>query len=150
MAIHGVVVKEGAIGGPPIDLPDISTIGIIATAPGIDVDGMYGENGRPKYQKPQLITSLGDVPSSEIGTEGTAPGAFAAIFAQTRAKVVWIPIPEFEAATAMTGIATANYVASADTFAVSGTDREFKVNEVDEGFEIVINTATWTRRTKRV
>ena len=143
MGIHGVRVTEGALGAPPINLPDISTIGLIGTAPGIDVDGDFGENGRPKYQKPILITSLGDVPTSQLGDEGTLPDAFAGIYAQTRAKTVFVVIPEFAAAAAMAGIDDADYLEAATVFGTTTSAKEFKVIEVDEGFEIIINTATW-------
>ena len=33
MAIHGVNVTEGALGAPPINLPDVSNIGLVGTAP---------------------------------------------------------------------------------------------------------------------
>ena len=36
MALHGVVVTEGAPGSPPINLPDISAIAVLGTAPGIE------------------------------------------------------------------------------------------------------------------
>jgi phage tail sheath protein FI len=93
---HGVVVTEGALGAPPISLPDVSNIGIIGTAPEADVDGKFGENGEINYNQPFLITSRADAAATVLGEEGTLPNALDAIFAQTRAKVVFVIVEGFE------------------------------------------------------
>ena len=141
MGLHGVVVTEGAVGGVPLVLPDISSIGIVGTAPGIDVDGKLGRGGRAKWNEPFLMTSRADASDAVLGTTGTLPGALSAIYAQGRAKVVVIPLPEYAAAVALADIASIDYIGLADDFDdMNGSDAEFTVEEVEGGYEIVLNT----------
>ena len=96
MAIHGINVTEGALGSPPINLPDVSNIGIVGTAPGADTDGKFSKDGKIDYNQPFLVTSRADADSTTLGNIGTLPDALDAIFAQTRAKVVFVPVEGFE------------------------------------------------------
>ena len=105
---HGVVVTEGALGAPPIELAEVSNIGIIGTAP--EATGKFVDN-----DKAYLITSRAQAPSSgadSLGSEGTLPGALDGIYSQTRARVVFIKVAEYREAAAISSfsIAEANWV----------------------------------------
>ena len=106
--LHGVNITEGAVGSPPINLPDVSNIGVIGTAPGAAKDGKFAENGEIQYNHPFLITSLSDAKATDLGTDGTLPDALAAIYAQGRARVVFGIVPEIP-----TGAAIAAFTRSA-------------------------------------
>ena len=94
MADHGVFTTEGALGAPPINLPDVSNIGIIGTAEGADNDGKFGNDAGDgiRYDHPFLVTSRADLEG--LGNQGTLPDAFKGIFDQTRAKIVFSIIKE--------------------------------------------------------
>ena len=91
MAIHGINVTEGALGAPPINLPDVSNIGLVGTAPDASLTGKFTDAAGTAVDlnQPFLITSRADANATDLGTTGTLPGALDAIFAQTRAKVVF-------------------------------------------------------------
>ena len=100
--VHGVVVNEGALGAPPINLPEISNIGIIGTAPGIEggrfqiPDPENANRGLINYNHPFLITKRGDANADQFGALGTPPDALDGIYDQGRAKVVMVVVEEFE------------------------------------------------------
>ena len=99
--LHGVSVTESALGASPIDLPDVSNIGIVGTAPGAAVAGKFGENGAIKYNHPFLITTRAQAAAAILGEDGTLPDALDGIFAQTRARVVMVIVENQETGTAV-------------------------------------------------
>ena len=99
--VHGISITEGSLGAPPINLPEISNIGIIGTAP--EATGRFempdpNNEGRGlvNYDHPFLITKRGDADSDQFGIRGTLPDALDGIFEQGRAKVVMVIVEEFE------------------------------------------------------
>ena len=94
---HGVNVTEGALGAPPIELSGVSNIGFIGTAP--DATGRFQADN-----KAYLITSRAEAAGSgvdSLGSMGTLPGALDGVYSQTRARVVFVKIPEYKAADAI-------------------------------------------------
>ena len=113
--LHGVRVTESALGAPPIDLPDVSNIGIVGTALG--AGGKFLEGEEINYNHPFLITTRAQ--AVDLGTEGTLPDALDGIFAQTRARVVMVIVEGFEDGPAIAdGVASGKYGGAATEFEV--------------------------------
>lgn len=118
--VRGVNVTEGALGSPPIRLPQVSNIGIIGTV-GASAAGKFAENGQPKYNYPFLITSRKE--AADLGAGGTLPDALDGIFAQGRAKVVFSIVEEIPDGPAVgDGVASGEYGSEDAKFEVGNTD----------------------------
>ena len=105
MAGRGVTIREQALGAAPIEALNISTIGIVGTAPDaaveelkktglMDKDRVFtNPDGSIKYNEPILITKRTD---AKIGEEGSLPMALDTIYAQGGATVAMVIVPKTE------------------------------------------------------
>lgn len=115
--VHGVNVTESNVSPPPIRLPQVSNIGVIGTAPGVDPNGKFGLDGNIRYNHPFLITSRAQAAALDLGNNGTIPDALDAIFAQTRAKVIFGIVPEIPTGAAVEAFTRSAHPASHTTAA---------------------------------
>ena len=99
MAFHGVQVLYESISPPSVRTVDASTIFVVGTAPGADVDGKFSQSGAIRYNHPFLLTQRSDAPSDDLGTDGTLAKALDSIFAQGNFKVVMNIVEEAAART---------------------------------------------------
>ena len=102
---RGVSIREEALGSAPIEALNISTIGIVGTAPDAavnenkntsiqDKDRVFtNPDGSIKYNEPILLTKRGD---ARIGDEGSLPLALDTIYAQGGATVAMVIVPKTE------------------------------------------------------
>lgn len=96
-SLHGVVVKERALGAPPIELAEVSTIAVIGSAPGVVLDNKdnpYVENGKIKYNHPFLISNRESAGLDTLGADGTLPEALNTIYDQSNANVIFVIVPQ--------------------------------------------------------
>ena len=81
---HGVNIDVAAIGRQPVPFANISTIGVIGTAPA--AAGTFLNGSGPQYDEPFHFTSIQD--AKELGDAGTLPAALKAIYAQGDVNVI--------------------------------------------------------------
>lgn len=87
---HGIRITEGAVGVRPTQTVDLSTVGVIGTAPGADPNGDFGTGTSIAYNTPFRLNRLSDAPASQLGTTGTLPEALRGIFANGNVQTVMV------------------------------------------------------------
>ena len=102
--IHGIQVLEEALGAPPLRSVNISTIGLVGTAPNVVTTGKFAENGVVQYNKPYLITRRSQAPDADLGAgdSSTLKEALDLIYAQGNPRVVFSIIEAQKGGTALT------------------------------------------------
>lgn len=115
MAGRGVTIREQALGAAPIEALNISTIGIVGTAPDaaieelkkkdiMDKDRVFTKpDGSINYHNPILLTKRTD---AMIGENGSLPLALDTIYAQGNATVVMVIVPKTEDRPAAPAVST--------------------------------------------
>ena len=105
MAGRGVTIREQALGAAPIEALNISTIGIVGTAPDAaveelaktglkDIDRVFTKpDGSINYNEPILLTKRSD---ARIGEKGSLPLALDTIYAQGNATVAMVIVEKTE------------------------------------------------------
>ena len=83
---HGVGIEVAPIGRQPVPFSDISTIGVLGSAPAADPTGAFSVGGAVQYNEPFHLTSLQD--ARALGESGTLPAALKAIYAQGDVNVI--------------------------------------------------------------
>ena len=89
---HGVDIDVAAIGRQPVPFADISTVGVIGTAPDADPLGAFALGGNIQHNEPFHLTSLQD--AKDLGDNGTLPAALKAIYSQGDVNVIAVIIEE--------------------------------------------------------
>ena len=127
MAADGINIREQAVGLVPIQGVDLSTIGIVGTAPGAKADGIFSDGTAIDYNEPFLIRKRGDAPSDELGTTGTLPLALDGIYAQGgNPSVVMVIVETFESGAAIA--VAGSYVApSGGNFGTLSSNNEYSI-----------------------
>ena len=87
---HGVDIDVAAIGRQPVRFSDISTVGVIGTAPEADVLGAFALGGNIQHNEPFHLTNI--QAAKDLGESGTLPAALRAIYAQGDVNVIAIPV----------------------------------------------------------
>ena len=144
---RGVTIREQALGAAPIEALNISTIGIVGTAPGAvnpkaseGKDGKFvDEHGDIKYNEPILLTKRGDAPSTELGESGSLPIALDSIYAQGGAAVVVVIV---EGLDSVPGAAAVDDFATTyqNDLTASPATTDYKVGEVSNQLSVIFGS----------
>ena len=94
MADHGIQITRTTISPPPVAIIGQGVVGIVGTAPDIDVDGLFGDGTNITYNEPFKLNSRADAPSADLGAGGTLPDALNGIYRQGNVVVQMIIVEE--------------------------------------------------------
>ena len=146
---RGVTIREQALGAAPIDPLNISTIGIVGTAPDVavdelskaglrDVDRIFtNPDGSIKYHEPILLTKRTD---AKIGEEGTLPLALDSIYAQGGATVAMVVVPKTDDVSAESAVSNFAAVKVATQSAVDSAGK-WAVVTISGQLSLIVSTA---------
>ena len=94
MADHGIQITRTTISPPPVAIIGQGVVGIVGTAPDIDVDGLFGDGTNITYNEPFKLNSRADAPTADLGAGGTLPDALNGIYRQGNVVVQMIIVEE--------------------------------------------------------
>ena len=135
---RGVTIREQALGAAPVAALNISTVGIVGTAP--DAEGDFIDaDGNIIYDEPFLITKRSD--GTDLGDEGTLPLALDSIYAQGGAVVAVSIIEHTDDATSESAISDVGSEFYADSTDLA-SDGDFTIGLVSGQLSITFYSLT--------